>query len=93
MAEAKLSIRGLGKTFVTDRGETVALNIATDQPVAEIDYAPLRAQFEIGGQSVRRSYALVNGQARRTSGRTSASKRCSGLASAALWRRLASAPW
>ena len=48
-------------------GETVALNIATDQPVAEIDYAPLRAQFEIGGQSVRRSYALVNGQARRTS--------------------------
>ena len=48
-------------------GETVALNIATDQPVAEIDYAPLRAQFELGGQSVRRSYALVNGQARRTS--------------------------
>lgn len=48
-------------------GETVALNITTDQPVAEIDYAPLRAQFEIGGQSVRRSYALVNGQARRTS--------------------------
>ena len=48
-------------------GETVALNISTDQPVAEIDYAPLRAQFDIGGQSVRRSYALVNGQARRTS--------------------------
>lgn len=48
-------------------GETVALNIATDQPVAEIDYAPLRAQFEIGGQSVRRSFELVNGQARRTS--------------------------
>ena len=36
-------------------GETVALNISTDQPVAEIDYAPLRAQFDIGGQSVRRS--------------------------------------
>ena len=48
-------------------GETVALNIATDQPVAEIDYAPLRAQFEIGGQGVRRSFELVNGQARRTS--------------------------
>lgn len=48
-------------------GETVALNISTDQPVAEIDYAPLRAQFDIGGQSVRRSYALVNGQAQRTS--------------------------
>ncbi len=48
-------------------GETVALNISTDQPVPEIDYAPLRAQFDIGGQSVRRSYTLVNGQARRTS--------------------------
>ncbi len=48
-------------------GETVALNISTDQSVAEIDYAPLRAQFEIGGQSVRRSYTLANGQARRMS--------------------------
>lgn len=48
-------------------GETVALNISTDQSVAEIDYAPLRAQFDIGGQSVRRSYTLANGQARRMS--------------------------
>lgn len=48
-------------------GETVALNISTDQDVAEIDYAPLRAQFDLGGQSVRRSFQLVNGQARRTS--------------------------
>lgn len=48
-------------------GETVALNIATDQSVAEIDYAPLRAQFDIGGQSVRRSFTLDNGRARRTS--------------------------
>ena len=47
-------------------GETVALNISTDQDVAEIDYAPLRAQFDLGGQSVRRSFQLVNGQARRT---------------------------
>ncbi len=48
-------------------GETVALNISTDQPVTEIDYAPLRAQFDIGGQSVRRSYTLASGQTRRTS--------------------------
>lgn len=48
-------------------GETVALNISTDQDVAEIDYVPLRAQFDLGGQSVRRSFQLVNGQARRTS--------------------------
>ncbi len=48
-------------------GETVALNISTDQDVAEIDYAPLRAQFDFGGQSVRRSFQLVNGQVRRTS--------------------------
>lgn len=48
-------------------GETVALNISTDQDVAEIDYAPLRAQFDLGGQSVRRSFELVNGRARRTS--------------------------
>ena len=44
-------------------GETVALTIETDQGVQQIDYAPLQRQFEIGGQSVRRSYALVNGRA------------------------------
>lgn len=46
-------------------GETVALNIATDQAVDQIDYAPLRAQFALGGQSVRRQFDWVNGQARR----------------------------
>lgn len=48
-------------------GETVALNIATDQPVDQIDYGPLRAQFELGGQSVRRSFEWVNGRSQRTS--------------------------
>lgn len=48
-------------------GETVALNIATDQAVAQIDYAPLRAQFELGGQSVRRSFELANGRSRTVS--------------------------
>lgn len=46
-------------------GETVALNIATDQAVDQVDYAPLRAQFALGGQSVRRQFEWVNGQARR----------------------------
>ncbi|MGE4367678.1 BatD family protein [Thermomonas sp.] len=48
-----------------NEGETVALNIATDQAVDQIDYAPLRAQFALGGQSVRRQFEWVNGQARR----------------------------
>jgi hypothetical protein len=48
-------------------GETVALNIATDQSVAQIDYGPLRAQFDLGGQSVRRSFELVNGASRTVS--------------------------
>ncbi len=48
-------------------GETVALNIATDQSVAQIDYGPLRAEFDIGGQSVRRSFELSNGGSRRVS--------------------------
>lgn len=48
-------------------GETVALNIATDQSVAQIDYGPLRSQFELGGQSVRRSVELVNGTSRTVS--------------------------
>ncbi|MCR6497315.1 BatD family protein [Thermomonas sp. S9] len=43
----------------------MALNIATDQAVDQIDYAPLRAQFALGGQSVRRQFEWVNGQARR----------------------------
>ena len=48
-------------------GETVGLNIATDQSVAQIDYGPLRAQFDLGGQSVRRSFELVNGASRTVS--------------------------
>lgn len=48
-------------------GETVALNIATDQAVAQIDYGPLRAQFDLGGQSVRRSFELANGRSRTVS--------------------------
>ncbi len=48
-------------------GETVALNIATDQAVTQIDYGPLRAQFDIGGQSVRRSFELSSGGSRRVS--------------------------
>lgn len=48
-------------------GETVALNITTDQSVTQVDYGPLRAQFDIGGQTVRRSFELVNGRSRTTS--------------------------
>jgi len=48
-------------------GETVALNIATDQSVAQIDYGPLQAQFDLGGQSVRRSFELANGRSRTVS--------------------------
>ena len=48
-------------------GETVALNIATDQAVAQVDYAPLQGQFELGGQTVRRSFELVNGRSRTVS--------------------------
>ena len=46
-------------------GEVVALNIATDQPVTQIDTTPLRASFDLGGQSVRRSFEWVNGRMRR----------------------------
>jgi len=42
-------------------GEVVALNIATDQRVEAIDDAPLRVQFDIGGQSVRRNTVWENG--------------------------------
>ncbi|WP_240096243.1 protein BatD [Thermomonas flagellata] len=47
-------------------GETVALNIQTDEPVAQIDYAPLAARFALTGQSVRRQVALVDGRLRRS---------------------------
>ena len=40
MDEAKLSIRGLGKTFVTDRGETVALK-GVDLDVGENEFVAL----------------------------------------------------
>ena len=40
-------------------GETATLNIETSVSVQLIDYSPLSAQFDIAGQSVRRSYELV----------------------------------
>ncbi|MBN8262773.1 MAG: BatD family protein, partial [Xanthomonadales bacterium] len=44
-------------------GETVTLNIQTGLDVRQVDYRPLAAQFEIAGQTVRRSYDLVGGRA------------------------------
>ena len=44
-------------------GETATLNIETTASVRQIDYRPLAAQFDIGGQTVRRSYELSNGRA------------------------------
>ena len=52
----------LDRTTIT-YGETVALNIETDQPVQQLDYLPLQRIVDVGGQSVRRSYSLVNGRA------------------------------
>jgi len=43
-------------------GETATLNIETSVSVQQIDYRPLAAQFDIAGQTVRRSYELVNGR-------------------------------
>ncbi|MDI1251759.1 BatD family protein [Thermomonas sp.] len=43
-------------------GETATLNIETDSSVQQIDYAPLAANFEIAGQTVRRSFERVNGK-------------------------------
>lgn len=48
-------------------GETATLNIQTDQSVASIDYAPLQRQFDVGGQTVRRSYQRSNGRSTTTS--------------------------
>ena len=44
-------------------GETATLNIETSASVRLIDYSPLAAQFDIAGQTVRRSYELVNERA------------------------------
>lgn len=43
-------------------GETATLNIETSASVQQVDYRPLAAQFDIAGQTVRRSYQLVNGR-------------------------------
>ncbi len=43
-------------------GETATLNIETDSSVQQIDYAPLAANFDIAGQTVRRSFERVNGR-------------------------------
>ncbi len=43
-------------------GETATLNIETDLSVRQIDYAPLGVDFDIAGQTVRRSFQRVNGR-------------------------------
>lgn len=43
-------------------GETATLNIETDASVQQIDYAPLTANFDIAGQTVRRSFQRANGR-------------------------------
>ena len=45
-------------------GETATLNIETPAAVQQIDSRPLSAQFDIAGQTVRRSFEMVNGQSR-----------------------------
>lgn len=45
-------------------GETATLNIETDLSVQQVDYVPLQRQFDIAGQTVRRSFDRVNGQSR-----------------------------
>ncbi|RZA19391.1 MAG: protein BatD [Lysobacteraceae bacterium] len=45
-------------------GETATLNIETDLSVQQLDYRPLAAQFDIAGQTVRRSYEMTNGRSR-----------------------------
>lgn len=45
-------------------GETVALNIETDQSVDAVDYAPLAKQFDVAGQTLRRSLEWTNGRSR-----------------------------
>jgi len=45
-------------------GETVALNIETDQSVDAADYAPLEKQFDVAGQTLRRSLEWTNGRSR-----------------------------
>lgn len=45
-------------------GETATLNIETTASVRQIDYRPLAAQFDVAGQTVRRSFELTNGQPR-----------------------------
>jgi len=53
----------LDRTQIT-YGETATLNIETDQSVQQVDYRPLQLQFDVGGQTVRRSFQRVNGTSR-----------------------------
>ena len=54
----------LDRSEISD-GESVVLTIETDQPASAIDTSPLRAAFDIAGQSQRSSYAWTNGHGSR----------------------------
>lgn len=61
-AQAQAQTRAWLDRAQVGHGETATLNIQTDQSVSSIDYAPLQRQFDVGGQTVRRSFQRSNGR-------------------------------
>jgi ABC-type uncharacterized transport system auxiliary subunit len=43
-------------------GESVALNVQTDQAAAAPDFSPLRADFDLSGQASSREVQMINGE-------------------------------
>jgi hypothetical protein len=66
-AQAQAQTRAWLDRAQVGHGETATLNIQTDQSVSSIDYAPLQRQFDVGGQTVRRSFQRSNGRSTTTS--------------------------
>lgn len=66
-AQAQAQARAWLDRAQVSYGETATLNIQTDQSVSAIDYAPLQRQFDVGGQTVRRSFQRSNGRSSTTS--------------------------
>ena len=62
MASAQAETRAWLDQQQVAAGDSVKLNIETDQITASPDYAPLRGGFTLAGQSSSRSLQMINGQ-------------------------------
>ena len=92
MADAKLSIRGLGKTFITDRGSTVALH-GVDLEIADNEFLALAGTTGCGKSTLLSIAAGLDHQSEGTISIDGAAIEAPGLDRGVVFQSYTLLPW